>query len=57
MFVQQVKPPSSDAPAKKELRRIDGERFTLYNPIAEEFGQPNKIDSMQMNSIVPETNR
>ena len=67
VLVQQVKPPSSDAPSKKKVRRIDGVRSTLYNPIPEQFGEPKIIDSMkdiikvykdmQINSIVPETNR
>ena len=64
--MQQVKPPSSKAPAEKKLRRIDGVGSTLYNPIPEQFGEPKIIDSvkdifkeyedMQINSIVPETN-
>lgn len=51
---------------KKKVRRIDGVRSTLYNPIPEQFGEPKIIDSlkdifkeyedMQINSIVPETN-
>ena len=67
VLVQQVKPPSSDAPSRKKVRRIDGVRSTLYNPIPEQFGEPKIIDSMkdifkvykdmQINSIVPETNR
>ena len=54
-------------PQKKKVRRIDGVRTTLYNPIPEQFGEPKIIDSvkdifkeyedMQINSIVPETNR
>jgi len=66
VLVQQVKTPSSDAPAKKKLQRIDGVWSTLYNPIPEQFGEPKIIDSvedifkeyedMQINSIVPETN-
>lgn len=65
--MQQVKPPSSDAPTKKKVRRIDGVQSTLYNPIPEHFGEPKIIDSlkdifkeykdMQINSIIPETNR
>ena len=65
VLVQQVKPPSSDAPAKKKARRMDGVRSTLYNPIPEQFGEPKIIESMrdifkqyddmQINSIVPET--
>ena len=64
--MQQVKPPSSDVPAKKKVRRIDGVWSTPYNPIPEQFGEPKIIDSvkdifkeyedMQINSIVPETN-
>ena len=63
VLVQQVKPPSSDAPSRKKVRRIDGVRSTLYNPIPEQFGEPKIIDSMkdifkvykdmQINSIVP----
>ena len=65
MLVQQVKPPSNDATQKKKIRRLDGVRSTLYNPIPEHFGLPKIIDSMrdifkqyedmQVNSIVPET--
>jgi len=67
VLVQQVKPPSSDTPAKKKVRRIDGVQSTLYNPIPEHFGEPKIVDSlkdkfkeyedMQINSIIPETNR
>ena len=67
VLVQQVKPPSSDAPTKKKVRRIDGVQSTLYNPIPEHFGEAKIIDSlkdifkeyedMQINSIIPETNR
>ena len=67
VLVQQVKPPSSDALARKKVRRIDGVRPTLYIPIPEQFGEPKIIDSMkdifkvykdmQINSLVPETNR
>ncbi|XP_022810646.1 uncharacterized protein LOC111347689 [Stylophora pistillata] len=65
VLVQQVKPPSNDATQKKKIRRLDGVRSTLYNPIPEHFGSPKIIDSMrdifkqyedmQVNSIVPET--
>lgn len=65
VLVQQVKPPSNDATQKKKIRRLDGVRSTLYNPIPEHFGLPKIIDSMrdifkqyedmQVNSIVPET--
>ena len=65
VLVQQVKPPSSDTPTKKKVRRIDGVQSTLYNPIPEHFGEPKIIDSlkdifkeyedMQINSIIPET--
>ena len=64
--MHQVKPPSSDAPTKKKVCRIDGVQSTLYNPIPEHFGEPKIIDSlkdifkqyedMQINSIIPETN-
>jgi len=58
VLVQQVKPPSGDAPAIKKLRRIDGVRSTLYNPIPEQFGKPkiiNSVKDMQINIIVSET--
>ena len=47
VLVQQVKPPSSDAPSKKKVRRIDGVRSTPYNQIPEQFGEPKIVDSMK----------
>ena len=65
VLVQQVKPPSKDVEGKKKARRVDGVRSTLYNPIPEQFGNLQIIDSMkdifkqfddmQINSILPES--
>ena len=65
MLVQQVKPPSKDVKEKRKARRVDGVRSTLYNPIPEQFGELQIIDSMkdifkqfddmQINSILRET--
>ena len=49
VLVQQAKPrpPRRDAPAKKEVHRIDGVQSTLYNPIPEHFEEPKITDSMK----------
>ena len=67
VLVQQVKPATIGAPTKKKVCRTDGVQSTLYNPISGHFGEPKIIDSMkdifkeyedmQINSIIPETNR
>ena len=64
MLVRQVKLPFKGGEEKKKLRRIDGVRSTLHNPIPEKFGELQIIHSLkdifehfedvQINSIIPE---